>query len=205
MQILQNLKNKAKNQQLQRKSPQSNLSPNLLSSKVEDSSFFKTHKDPISRFVKYPIFLLHIAFIVVVVLNIVVNRQITSLEDQTWKMEQILLGQSKTYSQARNLNRKIDLYKSIEQYRPEFNGILEDLLFSFPPNVEVSRITITTLQPTSTRLKALVNMNVPDALTVALLISKLAELPSVEQVTLHSAAYSPRNESFLIDLELDIL
>lgn len=205
MQILQNLKNKAKRPEQAKENPRSNLSPNLLDRKFDDKNFFNSQKEPISKFTKYPIFGLQFLFVAVVVLNYFSNQKLSNLEDRTWEYEQILRGQSSVYEDARILDQQIELYKDIELYRVSFSKRVDEVFSSLSPSVEMERVTFTTLQPTSTRVRALVSLTVPDALSVALIISRMADLKDIEQVTLHSASFNPRSGSFAIDLELDIL
>lgn len=139
-------------------------------------------------------------FIIVIISNFVLNKQLNSEEKRVTTLEYQLLEKSGIYEKSRQVHKQIEKYKAVDSSRLVFGKRTEELISLLPPSTDVKSLE---LKPgDSTTFAMLIKLETTDALSVALLINRFLEVPNVEHVVLNSASLLAYKGSYEVSLEV---
>lgn len=182
-----------------------NKSPNLFVyfQRLIKFTFFESHNEPINVVSKYIIWCIQLTFLIVIGLNIYINRKIEDQNLSIQVLESGLLSRTNLFNETRELSKQVNIYKSIEQDRVLFRTGVKELFDTFrSENVEVGAVAFTKTKSNNSNYLATMTITSDDALRTALLLDKLTKLTSVSEIILKSASLSPASNRFVVNLEL---
>lgn len=197
--LLQKIIKTRQSPELSQEQPQ-NQSPNLLSYRFVNTNFIATNQDKIVKFFRYPIILIQIVFILVVIANFIINKQLNAAEKRVSTLEYQLLEKSSVYEKSRQVHKQIEKYKEVDSQRLVFGRRSEELISLLPATVSVKSLE---MKPgDSTTFAMLIKLETSDALSVAFIINRFLEVSDVDHVVLSSASLAAYNNSYEVVLEV---
>lgn len=146
----------------------------------------------------YAIAIMQVLFIVVVLLNLIINKKIEKSQFEIRNLENSLIEKNDIYKQSRILSKKIDIYKNASAQRNLLHKKLQVVFRDLPPNVIISNLVVDNSDRSSFRF----GLDVPDALSAALSLSRWSSREEVDSVILTGATLDTTTNIYRIDINL---
>lgn len=130
--------------------------------------------------------------------HVVTNKKIENTLDEIATAELELFTRNTVYQESRRLNNKIKIYKSFDSQRLDVSVKYDDVVSKIPRDTAISTMSFST----EGQGKMIINLEVDNALKVALLITNWLESENISGVVLTDASLNAGSGTYKVSFEI---